>query len=233
MKFSISILRIFILLSIQSCSTKNQASMNPKLDEYCKSLENEFDKIDADRKKSLEALSSYITQTLAEGNSCQLIFICTHNSRRSHFGQIWAQTASCFYGIENIQTYSGGTASTAFNPRSVVALERAGFDIRREEVGGNDNPIYLVSQGPGYKPNKMFSKKFDHEINPGSDFAAIMVCSDADENCPFVPGAEKRFAITYEDPKVFDNTPQEEEKYDERCRQIGREIFYAFSKINA
>jgi arsenate reductase len=41
-----------------------------------------------------------------------------------------------------------------------------------------------------------------------------------------------RLPVTYDDPKNFDDTPQEEEKYRERVRQIGREMLYAFSKVN-
>ena len=59
-----------------------------------------------------------------------------------------------------------------------------------------------------------------------------MTCSDADENCPFIPGAEMRLPLTYEDPKEADDKPEERAVYDERVRQIGREIFYAMQLIS-
>ena len=72
----------------------------------------------------------------------------------------------------------------------------------------------------------MFSKKYDHSQNPQNAFAAIMVCSNADEACPFIPGADARFSLPFQDPKQHDNTPQEGRQYDERCRQIAREMLY-------
>ncbi len=44
----------------------------------------------------------------------------------------------------------------------------------------------------------------------------------------FIAGAEKRIPITFEDPKAFDNTPQQAEKYEERSLQIATEMFYVF-----
>ncbi len=76
-----------------------------------------------------------------------------------------------------------------------------------------------------------FSKKYDDPFNHNHDFAAVMTCSHADENCPLVSGAVKRMALTYDDPKDFDGTDLESAKYAERVRQIGREILYAFSQV--
>ena len=59
-----------------------------------------------------------------------------------------------------------------------------------------------------------------------------MTCDHADENCPFIPGCDVRLPIRYEDPKAFDDTPLEAEKYDERSLQIANEMFYAFKNIN-
>jgi len=58
-----------------------------------------------------------------------------------------------------------------------------------------------------------------------------MTCSDADANCPLVFGAEARFPVKYNDPKEFDNTNLEIEKYTERFEQIGIEMLYTFSRI--
>lgn len=205
--------------------------MNTELEKYCSTLESEFNLISEKRKELLQNLSEYILTKIKTDNGCKLNFICTHNSRRSHFGQIWAQTAAYWYKVENIKTYSGGTESTAFNKRSVAALARAGFEIENKGKGKEENPKYFVTQGENFHINSMFSKKYDHPVNPEKDFAAVMVCSDADENCPFIPGADKRFSITYEDPKAFDDTDKEKEMYDERCRQIAREMFYVFQFV--
>ena len=190
-------------------------------------LISDFDSIPQERKEKLLGVAAYIKDKLVSGGTAKLIFICTHNSRRSHLAQIWAQAAAEYYGVSNIECYSGGTEATAFNANAVSALQRAGFEI--EKMSGENNPVYSVKYSDGKEPLKCFSKVFSDKENPQKDFAAVMTCSQADEACPVVPGAEKRFSISYEDPKKFDGTPQEKEKYDERCRQIGTEMFYLLS----
>jgi arsenate reductase len=214
-------------------TNKQVENNNPKLlaslENYLADIESAFEQIPEERKKLLSQLSAFIKSKNSLSQKSNLIFICTHNSRRSHMSQLWAQVAAFYYGVENVHCYSGGTEATAFNPRSVKALEKAGFQV--EQTDSSSNPVYLVKYADGVDPVKGFSKKYDDEFNPRDNFAAIMTCSDADEACPIVIGADKRFAIKYEDPKVADNTPQEEERYDERCRQICVEMFYAFSKV--
>lgn len=192
-------------------------------------LENNFDEIDNDRKEILKQFSEYISTKLQNKQEVNLIFICTHNSRRSTISQIWAQTAAEYYGIPNIKCYSGGTEATAFNPRAVKAMRKAGFKIETKD--DSDNPVYLVYYSDDKEPVECFSKVYSDEYNPQKDFAAIMTCSDADENCPIVFGAEARFPIRYEDPKEFDGTEQEEDKYNERVEQIGREMLFLFNLL--
>lgn len=198
------------------------------LSAFVAGLISEAELIPTARKALLQRFASYIDSRRNEDGTA-LNFICTHNSRRSHLAQIWAATAAYYYGVQKIQTFSGGTEATAFNPRAVAAMKRAGFQI---EAGEGDNPIYSIVFAEDANPLQCFSKVYDHETNPKSKFAAIMTCSDADENCPFIPGVDLRLALTYEDPKLADDTPEETARYDERVRQIGREILYAFSLVN-
>lgn len=158
-----------------------------------------------------------------------LNFICTHNSRRSQFTQIWAQTAADYFGIP-AHCYSGGVEVTAFNERAVSSIQRSGFRVTSE---GKVNPRYLISHSDDGQPINAFSKLFDDPANEASEFAAVMTCSHADENCPFIPGTEKRIPVRYDDPKEFDDTPLETQKYDERSLQIASEMFYVFSQINS
>ena len=160
-----------------------------------------------------------------------LNFICTHNSRRSHLSQIWAQAAAYYYSVPEVFCFSGGTEATAFNPRAVRAMQQAGFTIVIADDG--TNPVYDVKYTSELPGIKAFSKKYDDPFNHNKDFAAVMTCSHADENCPVVLGAIARIPLRYEDPKNFDDTPQEAAKYTERVRQIGREILYAFSQVKA
>lgn len=198
------------------------------LSPFVAGLISEAELIPATRKELLQRFAAYLDARRNE-DRIALNFICTHNSRRSHLAQIWAATAAHYYGIQQVRTFSGGTEATAFNPRAVAAMQRAGFHI---EAGVGDNPIYAVSYASDADPLECFSKVYDHETNPKAKFAAIMTCSDADENCPFIPGVDLRLALTYEDPKSADGTAEETARYDERVRQIGREIFYAFSLVN-
>lgn len=200
----------------------------PLLQSYVEGLEQEFDLIPNERKILLNSFASYIQIKLSEDTPIALNFICTHNSRRSHISQIWMAAFAHFFGMDQIVTYSGGTEATAFNPRAVAAMERAGFQIANP---GGENPHYMVSFAEHVPGIECFSKTYDDPFNPAKGFAAIMTCSHADENCPFIPGASFRLALTYEDPKISDNTPQETEHYDERVRQIGRELFYAMKQI--
>ncbi|MBW3546013.1 MAG: protein-tyrosine-phosphatase [Bacteroidetes bacterium] len=199
------------------------------LHHYVQELEQEFGQIPEARKQLLNQLADWARKTTAAGKPLQFNFICTHNSRRSHLAQLWAQAAAAYYGVQGVQTYSGGTEATAFNPRAVKAMQGAGFQIDTLQPG--ENPVYSVKFAEEAAPAKAWSKKFDDAANPAAGFCAVMTCSDADENCPFVPGVEKRLAITYDDPKNFDDTPEEAHKYSERVRQIGMEMLYAFSRV--
>lgn len=179
------------------------------------------------RKKVLQPLIDYVQAKKDSNEPVHLNFICTHNSRRSQFSQIWAQTAADYHGIA-IHACSGGVEVTAFNERAVASIERAGFSVTKK---GEGNPQYLVHHSASGEPIVAFSKVYDDPANAAAGFAAVMTCSHADENCPFIPGAEARLAIRYEDPKAFDGTPEEAARYDERSLQIGAEMFYVFSQI--
>jgi len=201
----------------------------PEFLKYTRSIFDHLNDIPEKRKIDLARTAAYVHEQLKKKGMAKLIFICTHNSRRSHMGQIWAQAAASFYEVEGIQTYSGGTEATAFNPNAVKAMKAAGFRFKTD--GNASNPIYTVSYASNQNPMKVFSKKYDDPSNPREDFCAIMTCSDADENCPIIPGAAFRVAITYEDPKAFDDTPEETKAYADRCYQIGKEMFYLFNKV--
>lgn len=201
----------------------------PTLQSTTERLLHGFDAISPERKELLKQLTVFVEKRVHSSKPVYLNFICTHNSRRSHLSQLWAQAASHYYGIPDVQSFSGGTEATAFNPRAVKAMQEAGFDILKMKDG--ENPVYKVRFADDAKPVTAFSKKYDDPFNHNKDFAAIMTCSHADENCPLVLGATARIALTYDDPKEFDGTPQEAAKYKERVEQIGTEILYAFSLV--
>ena len=176
------------------------------------------------RKVILDKFKDYIQNKLEIGETPRLNFICTHNSRRSQFSQIWAQTAAAFFAID-VECFSGGVELTAFNERAVASILRCGFKVEKED---EINPKYTVYYDTKSKPIVAFSKLFDDTPSP---FAAVMTCAHADENCPFIPAAECRIPVRYDDPKAFDDTALEAEKYDERSIQIASEMFYVFRNL--
>jgi len=180
-----------------------------------------------DRKGILQELIQYIQSKKESGAPVQLNFICTHNSRRSQFSQIWAQTIADMMGVA-VFSYSGGVEVTAFNDRGIASMERAGFNVSQE---GQDNPRVALKYADDADPIIAFSKIYDDPANPEKGFAAVMTCSHADENCPYISGADARIPVRYEDPKAFDGTGQEADKYDERSLQIASEMIYVFSNI--
>ncbi|MEL6250638.1 MAG: hypothetical protein AAFR87_01400 [Bacteroidota bacterium] len=203
----------------------------PRLIEFMDDRAKEFEQISAERKASLARLSTYLSEKYQKEETPSLIVICTHNSRRSHMGQVWLAVAAEYLGLPKLESYSGGTEATAFNHRSVAALKKSGLEITTED-GESSNPLYHVSWKPEMEAYQAFSKKFSDEPNPKEAFAAIMVCTEADEACPFVPGAELRLSLPYVDPKAFDDTDQEAEKYEERSKQIAREILFALKEVS-
>ncbi len=197
----------------------------PKLLDYINTLDP--GKLSKERLVSLQALVNYIQDKKNSGELIHLNFICTHNSRRSQLSQVWAQVMITYFEVA-AKCYSGGVEVTAFNERAISSLKSAGFKVEKE---GEVNPYYSVFFSVENEPLLAFSKLFDDEVNPKGAFAAIMTCAEADANCPFIPGAY-RISLPYDDPKDFDDSPVEAEKYDERSHQIATELFYVFSQIN-
>jgi len=185
--------------------------------------------VSEERKEILNALVDYIQSKVTNHEEVRLNFICTHNSRRSHLSQIWAQTMAFHFGIKNVFCYSGGTEATAMFSKVGETLQKQGFQI--EKLSEEKNPVYAVKFDENEHSLICFSKVFDASFNPQSHFAAIMTCSQADEGCPFIAGAEKRLPIRYDDPKAFDGTEFMDAKYTERSLEIASEMHYVFSQI--
>lgn len=203
--------------------------MFPKIKSTIEQLS--FDTISEERKQVLAPLVQFIQSKTNSGLAIRLNFICTHNSRRSHLSQVWAQTAAAYHNIENVFCYSGGTEATALFPKVAETLVNTGFEVKIISEG--DNPIYAIKYNTNDHPVIGFSKSYEDDFNPQSEFAAILTCSQADGGCPFIAGAEKRIPITFDDPKAFDNTPLQTEKYQERSLQIATELLYVFSQIKS
>ncbi|MGB5222855.1 MAG: hypothetical protein WBN60_17605 [Polyangiales bacterium] len=202
--------------------------MYRELEEYIRRGLLHTDEIPEARKRALDEVASFVAEKRGAGQDAVLHFICTHNSRRSQLAELWAAVAAAHFGIDGVRTYSGGTEATAFNPRAVAAIERAGFHV---DNPGGENPHYRVSFDHAGPAIECFSKTYDDPFNPSEGFAAIMTCSDADEACPVIFGAAMRARLRYDDPGVADGMPIETATYDERSLQIATEMLYLFSRV--
>jgi arsenate reductase len=185
--------------------------------------------ISAERLAFLKPLVDYIQQKKEANEPIRLNFICTHNSRRSHLSQIWAQTMAYHFGVQNVFCYSGGTEATAMYPKVAETLQNQGFQI--QQLAGTENPVYAVKFAQNEAAIICFSKTYQNEFNPAGQYGAILTCNNADEGCPVVIGAEARFPVKYNDPKAFDNTDLQTEKYAERSLEIAQEMWWVFGQI--
>ena len=221
-----------ISLICAGCAThhsKPNAGLLPSLNPYANEVAGELNAVPAERKVVLNEIAGTISAQLEAGKPAYLTFICTHNSRRSHMSQIWAQTAAYYYDLDQVSAYSGGTEMTACNSRTITAMRRVGFDIKDATTG--DNPVYLVKYAGDRPPIRAYSKLYNADSNPRKDFIALMTCSSADKSCPVVKGSIARYPIHYIDPRLCDDTPTETTAYNERCREIAREMFYIMSEV--
>ena len=80
-------------------------------------------KIHQDRTEILQHLIDYIQSKVDLKETVRINFICTHNSRRSHLSQVWAQTMATYFGIETMRPASArpNTPACRYSPRRVAA----------------------------------------------------------------------------------------------------------------
>lgn len=236
---TVKTLSCMLILStfLNGCSTRNPVASDAEenliepLRPYVREVVSGLASVPLERRNILDKIAKDITEFIENDKDACCTFICTHNSRRSHMSQIWAQTAACYYGLERVHAFSGGTEMTACNCRTVYAMRRAGFSIVKTDE--DENPVYLIQFSDVRPPVRAYSKLYNADGNPERDFIALMTCSQADKKCPVVEGAAARYAIHYVDPKLCDDTPDEPVAYNERCQEIAREMFYIMSTVKA
>lgn len=181
------------------------------------------------RKAILQPLIDFIQSKKNQNDVINLNFICTHNSRRSHFCQVWAQAMAAHFNIDKVFCYSAGTVETEIFPVVPITLQVQGFDLYM--VSRGKNPVYAIKFDDNSAPVHAFSKTIGYGGNPKSNFAAVMTCDDADKKCPILPGAEKRIAINYVDPKKSDGTAKMMETYYNKSLEIGQEMWWVFKNV--
>tara|TARA_B100000886_G_scaffold285967_1_gene210466 strand:- start:4029 stop:4604 length:576 start_codon:yes stop_codon:yes gene_type:complete len=187
--------------------------MNDRLSKYVKEIE-KFSLEDF-QKARIKKISKTLKNEIKSCNS--IVFVCTHNSRRSQFCQVWSQILSDIYKL-NLSFQSAGVVKTEVYIGVIRSLQRAGVDI--DETG-----TILINN----KQVSLFSKSLD-EIN-FKKFISIMTCSDAEKSCPTDPRSKKNISLFYPDPKRFDGTQDEIKEYDFTCKSIAAEINAIFKLL--
>ncbi len=224
MKNKIFPVLVFLFITT-ACDNPGTLPFNAQLTAYCQSLPDEFVNVPDSTQRKLREAGTYIVDRLNSGRETSISFVCEHNSRKSHLGHIWTQMATVYYGIDNVKCFSGGTNPTYVNQRIIKALENTGFQVSEKGMAGN-GPKYHLDFGKPSHGFEIFSKRYDHPMNPDTNYLAISLCLNPEECCPIAYGADRQLTIPYEDLQPYDNTPLEEAKYDEQCRQVARDMFY-------
>ena len=138
------------------------------------------------RKALLNDLASSLKKeiVLKEQNddSVAVVYLCTHNSRRSHFAQVWGHIASVYFGVSNLKNLFRRYSCYACHPNTIAALKQIGFDIKCDDLSC-ENPLYHVY----YNDEEFiecYSKANSDESLPQKDFIAVMTCSDSVTTAP-------------------------------------------------
>jgi arsenate reductase len=111
----------------------------------------------------------------------RVLFLCTHNSARSQMAEGLLRALAGHH----FEVHSAGTAATRVRPLAIRALDEVGVDISEQE-----------------------SKTLDRYLREPFDYV-ITVCDDANEACPFFPGAKNRLHWSFEDPSRAEGTEEE------------------------
>ena len=115
------------------------------------------------------------------GEKKRILFLCTHNSARSQM----AEGLLRHLAGDRFEAMSAGTEATHVRPLAVRAMEEIGIDISGQE-----------------------SKTLARYLHEAFDYV-ITVCDDANEACPFFPGAAKRLHWSVEDPSKAEGLEEE------------------------
>ena len=131
------------------------------------------------------------------GERTRVLFLCTHNSARSQM----AEGLLCHLAGDRFEAHSAGTEATHVRPLAIQAMNELGVDITGQE-----------------------SKTLERHLGEPFDYV-ITVCDDANEACPFFPGARNRLHWSFEDPSQADGSEEERLAIFRRVRdEIGKRI---------
>jgi arsenate reductase (thioredoxin) len=125
----------------------------------------------------------------------RVLFLCTHNSARSQM----AEGLLKHLAGERFEAHSAGTEATHVRPLAIRVMDEIGIDVSGQE-----------------------SKTLDRYVGERFDYV-ITVCDEANEACPFLPGAKNRLHWSFEDPSQATGSEDERLKVFQRVRDEIRE----------
>jgi arsenate reductase len=125
----------------------------------------------------------------------RVLFLCTHNSARSQM----AEGLLRHLAGDRFEANSAGTEATRVRPLAIRAMDEVGVDITGQK-----------------------SKTLERYMEEPFDYV-ITVCDDANEACPFFPGAQNRLHWSLEDPSRAEGSEEERLAIFRRVRDEIRE----------
>tara|TARA_B100001079_G_scaffold142196_1_gene121790 strand:+ start:344 stop:916 length:573 start_codon:yes stop_codon:yes gene_type:complete len=167
-----------------------------------------------DKKNYLDDVVSKIEKILPITNN--IVFLCTHNSRRSQLCQVWGSILSKIYNID-LKFNSAGTEKTEVHKTIFYCFSNVGIEIKDSKIFYGDLSLSLHS-------------KVLEEIQ-SDKFISIMTCSDAEKSCPSDSRSIRNISMIYQDPKIFDDTEKEREEYSKTSKLIAEELNYIIKNL--
>ena len=168
------------------------------------------------RKKRLDNIASVINENLNKTRS--IVFLCTHNSRRSQICEVWGKVFAEIYR-KKININSAGAFKTVVHSQVYESIVKCGLIVN------NKKEIFFDK-----KKFKLNSKTTDSITM--KNFIAVMTCSDAEKSCPHDPKSIRNIKMFFNDPRIYDETDKMSREYLKTTTYIAEELNYIFKNIN-
>ncbi|NJN27464.1 MAG: hypothetical protein HC819_16570 [Cyclobacteriaceae bacterium] len=223
------VLYALFLTPLQERQTASFNKLYPILNEYIKDFPKEFRKIPEERRYRLNEMVYYLEEQEKNRNAWQLMFISSNQSTVGQMAQVWAKIAAYYFGLEKLQTFSGGLQAEPISVNTILALEKAGCIVYKNDLNGLN--VYQVKYAYNINPIILYPKKTDHVKNPANDFMAVFVNEHADMNMRNVRGTFNRLLLPYEDLSAYDGSAIDTRQYEESNRKMAVEMFYVFAQL--
>ena len=118
---------------------------------------------------------------MGQAGPIRVLFLCTHNSARSQM----AEGLLRHHGGDRFDVFSAGTQATRVRPEAILVMAELGIDVSGQE-----------------------SETLERYLGEPFDYV-ITVCDEANEACPFFPGAKARLHRSLPDPSQAAGTGEQ------------------------